>query len=86
MSKSFNDAHRLIRMRARPKILLAKNYEEAKKYFDTYNSYVGSYPVTTPDIDRKVTDKCKWLLSTSLQEFVRECRRLIFLPDANCNH
>ena len=36
MSKSFNDSHRLIRMRARPKILLAKNYEEGKKYFNTY--------------------------------------------------
>jgi len=36
MSKSFNDSHRLIRMRARPKILLAKTYEEAKKYFNTY--------------------------------------------------
>ena len=40
MSKSFNDAHRLIRMRARPKILLAKNYEEAKKYFDTYQQNI----------------------------------------------
>ena len=42
MSKSLNDAHRLIRMRARPKILLAKNYEKAKKYFDKYhNNIIG---------------------------------------------
>ena len=40
MSKSFNDAHRLIRMRARPKILLAKNYEEGKKYFKTYQQNI----------------------------------------------
>ena len=40
MSKSFNDAHRLIRMRARPKILLAKNYEQGKKYFDTYQQNI----------------------------------------------
>ena len=40
MSKSLNDAHRLIRMRARPKILLAKNYEDAKKYFDTYQQNI----------------------------------------------
>ena len=40
MSKSLNDAHRLIRMRARPKILLAKNYEDAKKYFDTYKQNI----------------------------------------------
>jgi len=40
MSKSLNDAHRLIRMRARPKILLAKNYEDAKKYFNTYHQNI----------------------------------------------
>ena len=40
MRKSFNDAHRLIRMRARPKILLAKNYEDAKKYFNTYQKNI----------------------------------------------
>ena len=40
MSRSFNDAHRLIRMRARPKILLAKNYEQAKKYFNTYQQNI----------------------------------------------
>ena len=40
MSKSLNDAHRLIRMRARPKILLAKNYEEAKKYFNNYQNHI----------------------------------------------
>ena len=40
MSKSLNDAHRLIRMRARPKILLAKNYEDAKKYFNTYQQNI----------------------------------------------
>ena len=42
MSKSLNDSHRLVRMRARPKILLAKNYEKAKKYFDRYhNNIIG---------------------------------------------
>jgi len=40
MIRSHNDAHRLMRMRARPKILLAKNYEDAKKYFDTYQNNI----------------------------------------------
>ena len=40
MRKSYNDADRLIKMRARPKILLAKNYEQAKKYFDTYHKNI----------------------------------------------
>ena len=36
MDKSLNNTHRLLHMRARPKILLAKNYEEAEKYFKRY--------------------------------------------------
>jgi len=36
MDKSLNNTHRLLHMRARPKMLLAKNYEEAEKYFKRY--------------------------------------------------
>ncbi len=36
MDKSLNDTQRLLHMRARPKILHAINYEEAKKYFNKY--------------------------------------------------
>ena len=36
MDKSLNDAHRLLRMRGRPKILLATTYEEAEKLYQKY--------------------------------------------------
>lgn len=36
IDKSLNNTHRLLHMRARPKILLAQNYEEAEKYFKRY--------------------------------------------------
>lgn len=38
IDKSLNDAHRLLRLRARPKILLASSYEEAEKYFKKYHN------------------------------------------------
>jgi CheY-like chemotaxis protein len=36
ISESVNDLHRLLRMRARPKILMAETYEEAMEIFDLY--------------------------------------------------
>jgi CheY-like chemotaxis protein len=39
VSEGLNTVDRIIRMRARPKILLAKNYEEALWLFDTYREY-----------------------------------------------
>jgi len=36
ISESLNDVHRMLRMRARPKVLLAINFEEAKKIYETY--------------------------------------------------
>ena len=40
LDKSLNDAHRLLRMRGRPKILLANNYEEAVDYFQKYQDNI----------------------------------------------
>ena len=37
MDKSLNTEQRLLHMRARPKILLAKNYEDAKKIYQKYS-------------------------------------------------
>ncbi|RMF08052.1 MAG: response regulator [Candidatus Neomarinimicrobiota bacterium] len=42
VSKSLKTSTRLLHLRARPKILLASSYEEAKKYFDDYcNNIIG---------------------------------------------
>lgn len=37
ISEGVNSAHKLLRMRARPKIILCSTYEEAWKYFETYH-------------------------------------------------
>ncbi len=40
LDESLNERHRLLRMRARPKILMATNYEEALAFFEAYKPYV----------------------------------------------
>ncbi|MCF8056639.1 MAG: phosphoenolpyruvate synthase/pyruvate phosphate dikinase [Desulfocapsa sp.] len=40
LDESLNEPHRLLRMRARPKILSAINYEEAMLLYETYKPYV----------------------------------------------
>jgi hypothetical protein len=40
LSESINSANRLLRMRARPKILLAQNYEDALALFNQYKKYL----------------------------------------------
>ena len=40
LDESINERHRLLRMRARPKILMARTYEEALKLYESYKPYV----------------------------------------------
>ena len=40
MEESLNDEHRILRMRARPKILVAQNYEEALDLYQRYEPYL----------------------------------------------
>ncbi len=40
LDESLNERHRLLRMRARPKILLATNFEEALQLYQAYKPYV----------------------------------------------
>ncbi len=40
MEEGLNEEHRLLTMRARPKILVAEDYEEASNIFDTYQPYI----------------------------------------------
>jgi CheY-like chemotaxis protein len=42
MEESLNDEHRMVRMRARPKILVAQNYEEAVDLHQKYKPYLLS--------------------------------------------
>lgn len=40
LDESLNERHRLLRMRARPKILMATSYEEAMRLYERYKPYV----------------------------------------------
>lgn len=40
MEESVNEEHRILKMRARPKILLAETYEEAEKLYKNFRPYV----------------------------------------------
>ena len=40
LSESLNEEHRLLKMRARPKILVAENYEEAMQLYRRYKNYI----------------------------------------------
>ncbi|MEW6506576.1 MAG: PEP/pyruvate-binding domain-containing protein [Bacteroidota bacterium] len=40
LSEGINLSHKFLRMRARPKILLCSNYEEAWNYFEKYEEYI----------------------------------------------
>ena len=40
MDKSLNNSQKLLHMRARPKIILLKNYEDAKKYIKKYKNNI----------------------------------------------
>jgi DNA-binding NarL/FixJ family response regulator len=40
MEEGLNEEHRLLTMRARPKILVAEDFEEASRIFDTYQPYI----------------------------------------------
>jgi len=42
MEESINDEHRILRMRARPKILVAENYEEALELYQQYRPFLLS--------------------------------------------
>ncbi len=42
MEESVNDEHRILRMRARPKILMAENYEEALELYQQYHPFLLS--------------------------------------------
>ncbi len=42
MDDSLNEEHRILRMRARPKVLLARNFEEAMELYQTFSPYLLS--------------------------------------------
>jgi len=57
LAESLNEEHRLLKMRARPKILVAKNYEEAMGLYHKYKEYVfGIFSDTRFPKNGKIND------------------------------
>ncbi len=69
MEESVNDEHRILRMRARPKILVAENYEEALDLYRQYRPYLLSVfsDVRFPTNDR-MDDKAGFRLLSMIRQ------------------
>ncbi len=68
-TEALNEHHRMLRKRGRPKIVLARNYEEAKSYYDKYKSNVLGV-ITDVSFPRKgKTDK---LAGIELCRYIRK--------------
>lgn len=100
IEESVNDEHRILRMRARPKILVAENYEEALDLYEQYRPFLLSvfsdarFPRNGQLDGRAGVDLLKWirqenldlpLLNLSSEEINREATRGIATMFLNKN-
>ena len=64
LEESLNQEHRLLKMRARPKILVAGNYEQAMDIYRQYGDYLfGIISDTTLPQKRPSDSRCRYRLS-----------------------
>ncbi|HWQ79832.1 MAG TPA: PEP/pyruvate-binding domain-containing protein [Anaerovoracaceae bacterium] len=69
ISHAVNDFHRLLRMRARPKILLAESYEEAMEFIDKYkNNLLGIISDVSFLKDGSVNDEAGLELAAAVRD------------------
>ncbi len=73
-----NEEHRLLRMRSRPKILLATSYEDALKLYDTYRSYLlGIISDTRIPKNGQLTGNAGFLLLSSIKADIPDLPMLL---------
>ena len=79
MEESLNDEHRILRMRARPKILVAQTYEEAVDLYQKYQPYLLSIfsDVRFPK-DGKLDDTAGYKLLSMIKKQSPDLPLLIF--------
>ncbi|WP_373498585.1 PEP/pyruvate-binding domain-containing protein [Desulfococcus sp.] len=71
LEDSLNEEHRLLKMRARPKILVAENYEEAMALFERFEPYVfGVMSDTRFSMDCRITPDAGFMLLRKIKERV----------------
>jgi len=79
MEESLNETHRILRMRARPKILLAENYEEALQLYRDFKPYVLSVfsDVRFPS-DHQLDDQAGFRLLSVIKQETPDIPLLVF--------
>ena len=71
LEDSLNEEHRLLKMRARPKILVAENYEEAMGLFERFEPYVfGVISDTRFPMDCRITPDAGFIFLSKIKEKV----------------
>ena len=69
INKSLNNSQKLLHMRARPKIILVKNYEDAKKYIKKYqNNILG----VISDLRFPIKNRSKILAGLQILNYIRK--------------
>ncbi|ETR68973.1 MAG: PpsA2 [Candidatus Magnetoglobus multicellularis str. Araruama] len=82
LSSTLNEEHRLLKMRARPKVLVAENYEEALALFDTYRDFVmGVISDTRFPKSSQMIDNAGILLLTELHHQMPDIPLLLMSSD-----
>ncbi|KPA10613.1 response regulator [Candidatus Magnetomorum sp. HK-1] len=83
LSATLNEEHRLLKMRARPKVLVAENYEEAMDLFETYQTYImGIISDTRFPKNNKMLDNAGILLLSQMHKQMPDIPLLLMSSDA----
>jgi CheY-like chemotaxis protein len=78
-----NEEHRLLTMRARPKILLAVNYEEALELYERYRPYVfGVMADSRLPMGRKLEDDAGFLLLSQIRKDIPDLPLLLMSSES----
>ena len=78
LGSGLNEDHRLLKMRARPKILLASTYEEGLAYFEKYREYLfGIISDTRIPQKRKLTDDAGFALLREIKAAIPDLPMLL---------
>ena len=84
LNESLNEEHRLLKMRARPKILVAKNYEEAMELYHKYKNYVfGIFSDTRFPKNGKINDNAGIELLSHIRKEIPDIPLLLLSSESS---
>jgi DNA-binding NarL/FixJ family response regulator len=84
LTESLNEEHRLLKMRARPKILVAKNYEEAMELYHKYRDFIfGIFSDTRFPKNGEMDDQAGIELLSHIREEVPDMPLLLLSSESS---